>query len=78
VFDSERVVGLQFHLEWKRENLAATLQECADELTEGKYVQNPDEMLRREVDFEQNNRMMDQIAEKFAEPGRLYNAAGDH
>ena len=77
VFDSERVVGLQFHLEWKREILAATLQECADELTEGRYVQNPDEMLRREVDFEQNNRMMDQIAQKFAGPGRLYNAAGD-
>lgn len=74
VFDSERVIGLQFHLEWTRENLAALIQNCADELTEGKYVQSPDEMLRREGGFEQNNELMDQIAEKFTALGRLYGA----
>jgi GMP synthase (glutamine-hydrolysing) len=64
-YDAERVIGLQFHFEWTRENLEATLRHCGDELTDGKYVQSPEEMLRRKEGFEQNNKMMDQIAGKF-------------
>ena len=64
VFDSERVVGLQFHLEWTQAILAETLRNCADDLTEGKYVQSPNEMLSHAGGFERNNEIMDQIAEK--------------
>jgi GMP synthase (glutamine-hydrolysing) len=45
----QAVVGLQFHLEWTRAILAETLRECAGDLSEGRYVQSPDEMLGREV-----------------------------
>ena len=64
VFDSERVVGLQFHLEWTKEILAETLRNCADDLTEGMYVQSPNEMLGHSGGFEQNNEIMDRITEK--------------
>ena len=64
-FDSERVVGLQFHLEWTTVILAATLRSCADDLTEGKYVQTPDEILRDEAGFSQINDVMEGIIDRF-------------
>ena len=64
VLDSERVVGLQFHLEWTKPILAETLRNCSDDLTEGTYVQSPNEMLNHEAGFKRNNEIMDQIAEK--------------
>ena len=74
VFDSERVVGLQFHLEWTPAILAETLRNCAEDLTEGKYVQSLNEILGHEGGFERNNEIMDQIAGKFASGGRLHRA----
>ena len=63
-FDSERVVGLQFHLEWTKAILAETLRNCAGDLTEGRYVQSANEMLEHEGGFKRNNEIMGQIAEK--------------
>lgn len=68
-FDSERVVGLQFHLEWTKAILSETLRNCADDLTEGKYVQSPNDMLGRQEAFERNNEIMNQIADKLAATG---------
>jgi GMP synthase-like glutamine amidotransferase len=76
VFDSGRVVGLQFHLEWTRAILAETLRDCAGDLSEGRYVQSPDEMLSRDGAFEQNNEMMDQIAERLTAMGVSKSAGG--
>ncbi len=39
-----RVLGLQFHLEYSREDLEAMLTHCGDELVEAPYVQSPDEI----------------------------------
>jgi len=39
-----RVVGLQFHLESSKDSIDHLLENCADELTEGPYVQKPDEL----------------------------------
>ena len=64
-FDSERVIGLQFHLEWTKAILAETLRNCGDDLTEGPYVQTPDEILRDEGSFSEINKVMDQIVERF-------------
>ncbi len=40
----DRILGLQFHLEYSRENLEAMLLHCSDELVETSYVQCPDEI----------------------------------
>ncbi len=40
-----RVVGLQFHLESSRDSIDHLISNCADELTEGRYVQGPAELL---------------------------------
>ena len=64
-YDSERVVGLQFHLEWTKTILAETIHACADDLTGGRYVQSAEEIRSREGEFQQSNELMDQIAEWF-------------
>jgi GMP synthase (glutamine-hydrolysing) len=40
-----KAVGLQFHLESSRDSIDHLIQSCADELTDGKYVQRPKELL---------------------------------
>jgi GMP synthase-like glutamine amidotransferase len=46
-----RVWGLQFHLEWDEAGLGRLVQECAEELVAGRYVQRPDELLERPEHF---------------------------
>ncbi len=41
---NDKVVGLQFHIEMGREEIAAIVENCPDDITQGKYVQSPDEM----------------------------------
>lgn len=40
-----RVVGLQFHLEMSNRTIGNVIENCRDELVEGKYIQKEDEML---------------------------------
>lgn len=40
----ERVLALQFHLETLPENVDALIENCADELVEGEWIQTGDEM----------------------------------
>jgi len=44
-FQLGKAVGLQFHLESSRDSIDHLLQNCAEELTEGQYVQRPKELL---------------------------------
>jgi len=37
-----RVLGLQFHLEYSQQSIEAMLSHCADELTDGRFIQSPD------------------------------------
>lgn len=39
-----RLVGLQFHLETTAENMELLIENCADELVPGPFVQSPEEM----------------------------------
>lgn len=39
-----RAIGLQFHLESSKDSIDHLLENCADELTEGPYVQKPEQL----------------------------------
>lgn len=43
-FVKGKAIGLQFHLESSRESIDHLLENCADELTDGPFVQSPDEL----------------------------------
>ena len=58
---TERVVGLQFHLELTPPNVSELIPNCADELVESKYIQSPSQMLSRTSDFQQTNQAMNEI-----------------
>ncbi len=51
----ERVIGLQFHLESTRKSVQALIENCKDELVQGKYIQTPDAMLSKEENFSSSN-----------------------
>ncbi len=44
-FEYGHAIGLQFHLEYSEKSIALMLQNCADEIVEGKYIQKPDDIL---------------------------------
>jgi GMP synthase-like glutamine amidotransferase len=54
-----RAVGLQFHLEWTREALAALIGDCSDELTGGgAWVQGADELLSDDARFARSRELL--------------------
>lgn len=64
-----RAVGLQFHLESSKDSIDHLLQNCADELTEGPYVQKPNELAAPTDRFtliqELMERLLDRIETEF-------------
>lgn len=46
-FEYGRAIGLQFHLEYSKKSIDLMLQNCGDELVDGKYIQKPDEILSK-------------------------------
>lgn len=42
-----RIIGLQFHLEMSEQTIRNVIENCRDELVEGKYIQREEEMLDR-------------------------------
>jgi len=65
----DRVLGLQFHLETTEEAAAALIAHCKDELTDGAFIQTPEEMLARPERFAAIHRVMEQVLEKMAGQG---------
>lgn len=53
-----RVIGLQFHVEMSDQTIRNVIENCRDELVEGKYIQNEDEMLGREDFLVNSKRLM--------------------
>lgn len=41
-FEYGRVIGLQFHLEYSEDSIELMFKNCADDITEGKYIQKKD------------------------------------
>jgi GMP synthase (glutamine-hydrolysing) len=60
----ERVVALQFHLESTKGSVQKIIENCADELVEGRYIQKSEEMLSRSDNFRQINEAMHDILER--------------
>ena len=54
-----RVIGLQFHLESSIEGIKLLIRNCGDEITEGKYIQTPDEILSLHDNLQEINGTMD-------------------
>ena len=61
---NERVVGLQFHLETTKHSAARLVDNCADELVPGPFMQNADAMLSDERRFERINAAMAALMER--------------
>jgi GMP synthase-like glutamine amidotransferase len=61
-----RVLGLQFHLEVTRDNAAEWFRH--ERPAPGDYVQTPEFILAQPQRFEQNNRWMERILERFFVP----------
>lgn len=50
-FDNGRVIGLQFHLESSSASVNRLIQNCGEDLTDGRYVQKADEILSEQKNF---------------------------
>ena len=57
-FEFGRVVGLQFHLEYSKDSIDLMFRNCIDDITEGKYVQKPDEIVSRINNVRDMNRIL--------------------
>ena len=57
----DRVVGIQFHLETRKQDLATLIENSIDDITEGPYIQNPEEMLAKGSRFSRVNGAMDRL-----------------
>ena len=55
---SDRIVGLQFHLETTKQSAAALMENCRDELDSSRYVQTEAEMLADDTRFTKINGIM--------------------
>ncbi|AUT01364.1 amidotransferase [Nostoc sp. CENA543] len=62
----EKVLGLQFHLESTPESVSQIIENCGDELVDGKYIQQASEMLTPADNFTQINTVMFSILDKLA------------
>jgi len=52
------VIGLQFHLEYSRDSIDLMFRNCIDDMTEGKYVQKPDEIVSQINNVQDTNRIL--------------------
>ena len=59
-----RAIGLQFHLESSRDSIDHLLQNCADELTEGPYVQKPRDLAAPPERYSQIQGLMEQLLDR--------------
>jgi GMP synthase-like glutamine amidotransferase len=63
---NEKVLGLQFHLESTKGSVQQIVNNCADELVEGKYIQQSVEMLLRDANFRVIDHAMNSILENLS------------
>jgi GMP synthase (glutamine-hydrolysing) len=67
----DRVIGLQFHLEYSLESIKRMLENCGDELVGGEFIQKEDEILAKKGSLRETgillNSMLDNIEREFQE-----------
>ncbi len=70
-FEYGRVIGLQFHLEYSVESINLMLQNCSNEIVDGKYIQKQDEIISHYNNVQETNQilnlLLDNIEIKFAD-----------
>ena len=57
-YDNGRVVGLQFHLEYSKTSIDLMFRNCLDDITEGEYIQKPEEILNNINNVREMNRLL--------------------
>lgn len=71
----ERVLGLQFHLETTRTGAEQLITHCGDEIEQGPYSQNGEQMLAGEERFEKINDVMTTVLDDlFGASGKVTSA----
>jgi GMP synthase-like glutamine amidotransferase len=63
----DRLVGLQFHLDYKQESLRLMMENCGEELVEAPSVQTAEEMLRESARLETTRELLDTFMDRMAE-----------
>lgn len=59
------ILGLQFHMEWDREMAETLIQNCADDLQDSPFVQNPAEILAPPEQFKMMNEELFRLLDVF-------------
>ena len=60
----ERVVGLQFHIETTPSSVAALIEHCGNELTEGRFIQPAARIAENRAHFRLNQRVLKTLLEQ--------------
>ncbi len=60
-FEYGSVIGLQFHIEYSAESINLMLQNCGNELVDGKYIQKPDEIISQVSNAVETQRLLDML-----------------
>lgn len=58
-FELGQAIGLQFHLEYSAESIQNLIDNCGDELVDGRFIQKPEEMLPQEWNLLENNTLLE-------------------
>ncbi len=71
-YNNGRVVGIQFHLEYSKESINLMFKNCIEDITKGKYVQKPDEIVSQ-IHYVRGigtilNLLLDNMEREFGEP----------
>lgn len=61
----EKVIGLQFHLEMSNKTIGNVIENCKDELIEGKYIQNEEMMLNKNILLAETKMLMFRFMDNF-------------
>jgi GMP synthase (glutamine-hydrolysing) len=73
-YDSGRVIGLQFHLEYNAKSIDLMFRNCLEDIKEGKYIQKSDEILNNINNVQETNRLLNLLLDNMA--GNLANNHG--
>jgi GMP synthase (glutamine-hydrolysing) len=57
----DQAIALQFHLEVKKENVQALIENCREDITEEPYVQSEEKILSEEMPYTENGQIMKHV-----------------
>jgi len=63
---NERVIGLQFHLESTIDSISKLIANCGEELAEGQFIQNAEQITAQNNNIKQINQLMEILLDNLA------------